>query len=210
MIRRAHSGLFQWLIILVLFCCLPNPSPAQRLSISQDRFGVTMVADTFPSGGSSDVIVSAPDRSVVLRFRARSVPPDGFLGGKEFLVVGPARGTTPTVVGVALDPTVVPFLSPGIYTAGFAYELDVPDPPVGSGRGGFFTLRIRAPPPPIVTSVVGIASQATAISPGVGVSIFGTNLGSPAGSANFDQFGVYPTTFGNSTVTFNGVAAPLT
>lgn len=196
--------------ILLALVLRSNIGQAQNLSFSQDRFDVTVDADTIPSGGLSQLFVSAPDRSMVLRFRALPSVTNAISGGRRFLIVGPARGTTPTVGGLALDPTVVPFLPPGIYTATFAYVLDPPNPPVGFGRGGFFTLRIRAPPPPIVTWVVGIASQATAISPGGAVSIFGTNLGSPAESANFDEFGVYPAQFGNSTVTFNGVAAPLT
>jgi uncharacterized protein (TIGR03437 family) len=41
------------------------------------------------------------------------------------------------------------------------------------------------------------------------VSILGANLGPPLGAAEYDSGGLYPTGFGNTTVTFNGIAAPL-
>ena len=128
--------------------------------------------------------------------------------GPRFLVTSPARGTTPANGGISLDPSVVPFLAPGVYAAGFGYAVDLPGQP--RGAGGFFTLRIPRPPDPVVNAVLNSATYKPAISPGAAVSIFGTNIGSPALAAKFDEFGVYPTSFGNSSVTFNGIAAPLT
>jgi uncharacterized protein (TIGR03437 family) len=46
------------------------------------------------------------------------------------------------------------------------------------------------------------------ISPGEIVSIFGSSLGPPILSSQPDDKGFYPTFFGNTTVTFNGIPAP--
>jgi uncharacterized protein (TIGR03437 family) len=61
----------------------------------------------------------------------------------------------------------------------------------------------------VVTSVVNSASLQPSISPGALVSIFGANLGTPPIYGHFDDSGLYPTALGNTTVTFNGTAAPL-
>ena len=41
------------------------------------------------------------------------------------------------------------------------------------------------------------------------MSIYGANIGTPPVTAQYDGAGLYPTTLGNTTVTFNGAAAPL-
>ena len=48
-----------------------------------------------------------------------------------------------------------------------------------------------------------------AISPGEIVSVFGSDLGPPILSSQPDSDGLYPTFFGQTTVTFNGLPAPI-
>ena len=197
------------------------PISAQRLFVSPDRIEATVNADTVPQGGFSVRIGSTtagpPFTPVSVPFKA-NVPANG----PRFVVISPAKGTTQLTVepgisqqtiavangAIALDPNIVPFLPPGTYPGTFGYSLDLPGLPPGAG--GFFTLRIRQPPPPVINAVLNAATFKPVISPGSVVSIFGTNIGSPAFSAKFDEYGVYSTTFGNATVTFNGIAAPLT
>ncbi len=71
------------------------------------------------------------------------------------------------------------------------------------------TLTLLALPPPSIHSVVSAASVQPAISPGEIVTIFGAHIGTPPLSAQYDGACLYPTTLGNTTVTFNGTAAPL-
>jgi uncharacterized protein (TIGR03437 family) len=60
-----------------------------------------------------------------------------------------------------------------------------------------------------VTSVVNAATAQPGISPGAVVSIVGTNLSTPPITALYDCAGLYPTSLGNSAVTFNGIVAPV-
>ncbi|MBI5282335.1 MAG: hypothetical protein HY858_11685 [Candidatus Solibacter usitatus] len=71
------------------------------------------------------------------------------------------------------------------------------------------TLTLREPPPPAVGAVVNTASLQPVISPGGIISIYGENLGPPVLSPEFNGEGLYPTTFGNTTVTINDTPAPL-
>jgi uncharacterized protein (TIGR03437 family) len=57
--------------------------------------------------------------------------------------------------------------------------------------------------------VLNAATLEPTISPGAVVSIEGTNLSTPPLKAQHDEAGMYPTTLGDTTVTFNGIAAPL-
>lgn len=184
---------------------------SQNIVVSPDRFDFTVNADTVIRGGAG-VAIRASQANVSfqehLPFKANlattHLPPNG----PRFLVTSPAKGTTPANGAISLDPNVVPFLAPGVYSAAFGYSLDTPGAPAGAG--GFFTLRISSPPPPVIAAVLSAATFKPVLSPGSVVTIFGTNIGSPALSAKFDEFGVYPMAFGNSSVTFNGIAAPLT
>jgi uncharacterized protein (TIGR03437 family) len=69
-------------------------------------------------------------------------------------------------------------------------------------------VNLGAPNPPVVQSVVNSASFQPVITPGGMVSILGTSL-APSLTATFNNAGLFPTSLANTTVTFNGVAAPL-
>ncbi|MBI1898772.1 MAG: hypothetical protein HYS04_19890 [Acidobacteria bacterium] len=60
-----------------------------------------------------------------------------------------------------------------------------------------------------MTAVLNAATLQPVISPGTVVSILGTNLSTPPITARYDSAGLFPTSLGNSTVTFNGAAAAI-
>jgi uncharacterized protein (TIGR03437 family) len=60
-----------------------------------------------------------------------------------------------------------------------------------------------------VTSVLNAATLQPGICPGAIVSILGTSLSTPPITAHYDTGGRYPTSLGNTTVTFNDIVAPL-
>ena len=184
--------------------CLPPLAVAQALGLTPDRLEVTIKAGTPVGEGGLPVGIGGAE--VGVRFRAVESNTTVPAGGPRFVIVAPARGTTPATGSVSLDPEVVPFLPPGAYSANFIYARED-----GTGsRGGFFTLRIVPPSTPSVSSVLHSASFRPVAAPGAVVSIFGANLGSPVKATKFDRFGMYPTSAGNVGVTFNGVAAALT
>ena len=127
-------------------------------------------------------------------------------GGPDFVVVSPARGMTPASVYVGLNPNVVPYLPPGGYGEIIQFNAGAP----GSNPVAVeVTLTLVPSPTPSIGSVVSAATFQPVISPGEIVSVFGTNLGTPSVSAQYNNAGLYPTTLGNTVVTFGGVAAPL-
>ena len=117
---------------------------------------------------------------------------------------------------MALNPNVVPYLGSGSYGLILGFS------PVGqssaSGGGISVFLDLRPQSPPSITAVVSAAALQQALSPGEVVSIFGTHLGIPSTTTQFDSAGLYPTSVGftpvtsqpgNTIVTFNGIPAPL-
>lgn len=200
--KRAKQVTFAAIVAVL---CLPPLAVAQSLGLTPDRLEVTIKAGT-PVGEGGLPVGIGNSAEPGVRFRAVESNTTVPAGGPRFLIVAPARGTTPATGSVSLDPEVVPFLSPGAYAANFRYALEDGT----GGRGGFFTLRILPPSAPMISAVLHSASFRPVAAPGAVVSIFGANLGSPVKATKFDQFGMYPTTAGNVGVTFNGVAAALT
>ena len=125
----------------------------------------------------------------------------------NFLIVSPSNGTTPARVTVAANPNVTRTMPPGRYVAGLKFASVDQSPP--SSTLVTVVLTLDAPAPPGIGAVVNTASFQPVITPGSLVSIFGESLGPPVRAANYDSSGRYPTAFGNTTVTLNGVAAPL-
>ena len=129
-------------------------------------------------------------------------------GIPNFIIVVPSSGTTPAAVQIVLNPNVTALLSPSS-----TYELSVqfaPDDqsPANPNCSGVI-LRMPDEPPPNIQSVANSASLQSALSPGAMVSIFGSHLTGPTLSTTFDDTGSYPTSVAATSVTFNGVAAPL-
>jgi uncharacterized protein (TIGR03437 family) len=175
-----------------------TPAPA-ALSFNYQVGGALPPAQTIQLAGAGSGMVD---------FSAMAVAPPGSTTGIVFVNVTPASGTTPASLTVSVDQTVVPIMAPGIYTA---FINLTSDSAVGTTQSIPVTLTISTPTPPAITSIVSGASfQTGAVSPGEVVTIFGTNIG-PAVPADLtlNSSNMLETTLNNTTVTFNGVPAPL-
>lgn len=124
-------------------------------------------------------------------------------GGNWLTVSGPTG--TPATLTAAVNLT---GLAAGTYTGSITLT------PSGGGAASVIpvSLTVGAQLTPGITQVINAASGASgAVSPGEIVSIFGTNLGplSPQ-SLTLNAQGNVTTTLAGVTVSFNGIAAPLT
>ena len=121
--------------------------------------------------------------------------------------------TTPATLFVGVNQSVLAQSRPGIQFLELYFSTTDQSPV--SQVPVVLNVRLDAPPPPTIQSVVSAASYQPTISPGEFVSIFGANLAPPRGSTAYGITGAYPTTLGDgtisgdTTVTFNGIAAPL-
>lgn len=143
----------------------------------------------------------------VLPFSVVAVAPPGSTNGVVFISVTPTSGTTPDSITVSLNQSVVSSLAAGSYTD----LINLTSTSASGTQTIPVTLTVTSPGPPTVTSVVSGASyQSGAVSPGEIISIFGTNIGpsAPAG-LTLTANNMVETTLSNTTVTFNGVPAPL-
>jgi uncharacterized protein (TIGR03437 family) len=139
----------------------------------------------------------------------------------NFVVVFPSTGTTstdpknPTEILIGLNETVVKGMLPGNYSLFVTFSTLDQSPP--SQASVLVLFRLSVPQPPVITSVLNNASNQKTISPGMIVSIFGSNLGPDIGPIPYDDTGSYPTAlvrgeariYGEMSVTFGGIAAPL-
>lgn len=123
------------------------------------------------------------------------------------LVVSPSSGTTPLEIQVGVDPNFVGNWFPTRASRQLDFTTVDQSPPFITSVIVRVTF-ISTPDPPVIRSVVNAASLAPVVTPGAVVLIRGASLG-PNMSATLDQTGLYPTTLGNTTVTFNGIPAPL-
>ena len=139
----------------------------------------------------------------------------------NFLVVTPANGKTsptsqPAEVFIGLNESVVRGMAPGSYFLNVNFSTVDQTSPATTHI--LASLRLSRPGPPAITSVVSAASFQPTLAPGALVSIFGSNFGPPVMATHYDDKGLYPTALpdgglpdlGNTTVTFGGIAAPLT
>jgi len=134
-------------------------------------------------------------------------------GTPNFLTITPIRGVTPAKVTIALNPNVVPYLKPGVYSMDVAFRSTDPAHP---GSYVFIvSLSLHGQTQVTVSGVVNSASQQVAFSPGEIITIYGSYLGTQPVSATvsystgFGNTMAYPTALGNTTVTVSGIAAPL-
>ena len=201
----SHVRLVYALASVAALMSLPYPSSAQGFSFDPPGpFKFSVPADTFAA--PHPVLVNIGDTSTQ-PFPFKYVGVQLVAGTADFVVVSPSSGTAPGVnVGISINPNVAAYLPPGGYSE---YVLFAPlgQPSLKDGVQVFLT--VMPPPPPVVTSIVNSASLQPSISPGALVSIFGANLGTPPITAQYNDSGLYPTTLGNTTVTFNGTVAAL-
>jgi uncharacterized protein (TIGR03437 family) len=165
-------------------------------SISGSVYGDYSTAnDVYIQGFNSD------NTPANVKFTCETLPIDALL------LFSPCNGTTPQYVRVSVNPSVVRNDIPGLYHQEALLSTVDQSPPKGTFF--FVDVTVTAPAPPAIGAVVSAASlQQPSISPGEIVSIFGSSLGSPILSAQPDANSLYPTLFGQTTVTFNGVPAP--
>jgi uncharacterized protein (TIGR03437 family) len=128
--------------------------------------------------------------------------------GGNIVTVTPTTGNTPVTLSIALNTSILPTLGAGTYAGNVV--VSSPNIPGGSTQMIKVNLTVTGPSAPAVTSLVNGASFLPgAVSPGELISIFGSNLG-PSPGINFTPSdNTVGTTLGDTTVTFNGVAAPL-
>ena len=121
-----------------------------------------------------------------------------------WLQVSPATGTTPGSLSVSVNPS---GLAVGTYTGSVSVTSSGA---TNSPQTVAVTLNVSTPLVPQIVSVINAASGApTVASPGLIISIMGTDLGpTPALSGQVSQ-GSLGTTLGDVRVLFDGIPAPL-
>lgn len=122
--------------------------------------------------------------------------------GAAWLTGTATPGTTPGVVTVTVSPAA---LAAGSYSG----TVNVTATGAGSSPEPIVvSLTVMNPPPPVVSAITSSASYATGIvAPGEYVTIFGSALGPNA--IALPPPGTAPTTLANTTVTFDGLPAPI-
>ena len=190
--------------------------PATRTAIAQPLIhaGPTTIqfratADSFdlppPQMLSFAASNAAGTDTVPFKFEGVVEDPPNF---PNFVVVSPSSGVTPALLWVGLDRNIVPYLRAGPHAVSVRFAplgQSCPSSCAGTIVGLYLTVRVT----PAVTSVVNAATGQPGISPGTIISILGKGLGTPPLTARYDTAGLFPTSLGNSTVTVNGVTAPL-
>jgi uncharacterized protein (TIGR03437 family) len=129
--------------------------------------------------------------------------------GGNFFSVTPTSGTTPGTVSVALNQAVIANLAAGSY----AGTITLSSANAPGTQTIAVNLTVAAGPPagtPTLSSIVNLATNQTGIAPGTIVTLTGTNLGptTPA-SLQLTPSGMVQTTLAGTSVTIDGVAAPL-
>ena len=161
------------------------------------------------------VYANYPDGSAAhVPFKLSRIEP----ASRGLLFVSPSSGITPLTVSVGINESVLYRSDPG---AGFflVYFSTVDQSPSSETAAPVnLAPTITAP---VIGSILNAATFQATIAPGTVVSIFGKNLAPPREATSYDAGGLYPTTLGfgtlppgagnmgNTTVTFNGIAAPL-
>jgi uncharacterized protein (TIGR03437 family) len=166
------------------------------------NFNVTAGSTTLP--GPQTVQLSG---SGGVQFNAVAVAPPGSAGGVVFVTVTPASGTAPAPLSIGLNAAAVSALAPGNY----ANTVNITSPGMDGAQSITVLLNVAAPGPPSISAVLSGASfQSGVVSPGEIVSIFGANIGpGVAAGLQLTSNGTIATTLSNTSVTFNGFAAPL-
>ena len=169
---------------------------------------INIAGDTY--GGVSRVsavTVAASEPGVRFKLDRIETSNGSVASGTTFLVVTPSSGVTTQNFGVGPNPEVIKRMLPGTYSLFLRFIMEGQTPP--GTAGAFVHLTLSAPPEPKISRVVNSVSGTEALTPGMVVSIHGTDLGPPVLSSTYDSLGVYPKAWGNTTVTFSGIAASL-
>jgi uncharacterized protein (TIGR03437 family) len=172
-----------------------GPSQALALSSSTLLFNYSAGSSTTPQ--PQTVQVSSTGGSVAFTATPSGIP--------IFLSVSTTSNNTPATLTVTLNQAVISALAAGTYSN----SITIASPGLTSVTITVSLVVAAAPPPTISTIVNGGSLQPGAVSPGLIVSIFGSNLGPATGVVFTVSGNKVPTTLANVTVTFDGVPAPL-
>jgi uncharacterized protein (TIGR03437 family) len=179
---------------------------AQTFTLTQTAVNFTIQAGAIVVPGPQTVQLTAPAGNV--QFNVVAVAPPGTTAVPVFVTVSPASGTAPATLTIGLIQSVIATLTPGTYTN--LINLTSPTAP-GPTQTITVTLTVTTPGPPSVTAIIsGATLQLGTVSPGEIVTIFGINIGpiTPV-SLKVGPDGKVSTMLDDTTVTFNGVQAPL-
>lgn len=124
----------------------------------------------------------------------------------NYIVIVPSSSTFPQGAIVAINPLAAAHLKPGLTHNEYPVFTVGQTTVNGTCR---IDLVVPAEPNPNIQSVLNSASLQPSLSPGALVSIFGSHLTGPTLSTNYDFTLSYPTVVAGTSVTFNGIAAPL-
>ncbi len=159
-----------------------HPGAAQSLDVGPSSIRFTATADSFALPAPQGIGIGRVGDNKI-EFKLAGVVP-ALPGGPNFVVVSPSSGVAPTLVWVALNPNVVPYLASGSYALilGFAPvgQSCTPPSPARSPCAGFsIFLTLNGVPQPSLSAVVSAASLQPVLAPGEVVSIFGEHLSTP-------------------------------
>jgi uncharacterized protein (TIGR03437 family) len=186
-----------------ILACIPQVASGQFLQIDpqivsllvpQEQVGSFSISD---SGGAAGV-----------KFKFAGVGSPSGPAAPGVLVVIPSSGATPAAVNVGVNPSGLAQLRPGT-TYAFTVQFTTVDQTPAQMVGGMVRLSVPAEPAPSIQAVVNAASLQPSLSPGAAVSILGSHLTGPTQSTTYDDTGSYPTSVASTSVTFNGITAPL-
>ncbi len=193
-----------WLVVATI--CLVPCSVFAQCTISPRYLQYHIFSSTVGQKGLGGTQITMTGRcpgepSAQVKFKL-----DTTVGADSGLIVSPSSGTTPVTMEVGLDPNRLGNWSPGQFNSFLTFTtVDQTSPFIISV---IVRVKITKPDPPVIGSVVNAASLAPVVTPGAVVLIRGTSLG-PNMSTTLGQTGLYPSTLGNTIVTFNGIPAPL-
>lgn len=189
-----------------LICCLAGcPNLAAQNQLGASPLTQTIVGNTLGQGNpvlgfTMYASGSGGGNNANVKFKLASLQP-----ANNLLVVSPSSGITPLPFQVGVNPFVVGTFYPGRFPVQITFTTVDQSPP---SITAIVVIVDLGAPEPSIKAVVNSASLQPVVTPGAMVSILGSSLGANL-SATFDSAGLYPTSLGNTTVTFNGIPAPL-
>jgi uncharacterized protein (TIGR03437 family) len=128
-------------------------------------------------------------------------------GDPGFFVISPSKGVTPTTLTLTLNESAIRRMVPGQSVINLFFSTIDQTPQSTAVIMVDFRLATRIP---TIQSINAQVASGLPISPGQIVSISGTYLAPPiTETPGYDQFGLYPTKVLGTSVTFNGIAAPV-
>ena len=175
---------------------------------SPQRLVLTPNTITLPRGPGQIFVDDAAGGHLKFKYTGAVNPVVGGPAAYNFVVVIPSTGVTSETVLIGLNSSVLPYLRPGgLYPA--VVQFATVDVTPASMTGVTVNLLAPSEPAPAIQAVVNATSSQPALSPGELVSIMGSHLTGPTLSTNYDDTASYPTSVASTSVTFNGIAAPL-